>query len=681
MDKAERRRKLRQIRYEQKPEAKLRKDRYETASRSEEVREVYAASDSRKQSRVKYETGTAKITRANAARERYRNRPIVALDGEGVTIHGDHKYILLQSSTGKTLFNANGITTQEAFNWLVDLSEDYPNALFVSFGFGYDINKILKDLRPTMIKTLRRNEYLLVGDFRVWWRSNKFFGVGKETNTTVWDLRSFFRGSFIAACQEFLGGVPEVIATGKANRSGFKLEDLETIKEYNSKELELMVLLAERIRHKLDDLGIRLNRFDGSGSIAAAIMRAQQVKEHIPEPDELVKKLSAAAFIGGRIECIQYGHSTRGGYQYDMRAAYPWAMTQLPSFNGTWKHHATDPGQRPFTLYSVKWSGWSDPVLPAPLPFRTSSGAIVFPAKGRGLVWSPEVENLRGMGAETIHYEIVEAWEFVPNDTEMRPWSFMSDLYDKRQQLEADGNKGAASILKLGTNSIWGKLAQRVGHDDTKAPGFHHLAAAGLVTSIVRAEVYRLAMTDLENVIAIETDAVVTRTRLKNWKAISGPSMGQWKETRFGSLTYCNTGLAFAEMSDGTKIMRTAGIRRGDLSVEMVLDAGAAGARTVQVIREHFIGSAECEFTRSWKDFGQWKTITDQVSIRPTGKRIPLPMSGNEWKRWNPTICPVLPEVHSKSYQVPWELDQSELEEYLENTYKEDQALARTFED
>jgi len=681
MDKSERRKKLRQLRYEQKPEARQRKERYEVSTRSEEVRETYATSESRKESRRKYEKGAGKISRARAAQEKYRNRLIVALDGEGITVDGDHKYILLQASTGATLFNSDGITTQEAFNFLVDLSEDNPGALFVSFGFGYDVNKIIKDLSPVMIKTLRRNEYLLVGDFRVWWRNTKYFGVGKETNTTIWDLRSFFRGSFAAACQEFLGEVPDVITQGKANRSIFKLEDLETIKEYNAKELELMVLLAERIRHKLDDLGIRLNRFDGSGSIAAAIMRAQQVKEHIPEPEELVKKLSAAAFIGGRIECIQYGHSNRGGWQYDMRAAYPWAMTKLPSFNGTWIHHKTDPGQKPCTLYSVKWSGWSDPVTPAPLPFRTSSGAIVFPAKGRGLVWSPEVENLREMDKETIQYEILEAWEFVPDEPNLRPWLFMSALYDKRQQLEAEGNNGAAAILKLGTNSIWGKLAQRVGHDNDKAPGFHHLAAAGLVTSIVRAEVYRLALTDLENVIAIETDALVTRTRLKNWKTISGPAMGQWKETRFNALTYCNTGLAFAVMPNGQKIMRTSGIRRGELTVEMILEAGAVGARTVEVTREHFIGAAECDFTRSWKDYGQWKKITDQVSIRPTGKRIPLPMPGNEWKRWNPTVCPVLPEVFSKSYQVPWDLDQKELEEYLEKTYKEDEALSRSFEE
>jgi hypothetical protein len=133
------------------------------------------------------------------------------------------------------------------------------------------------------------------------------------------------------------------------------------------------------------------------------------------------------------------------------------------------------------------------------------------------------------MDADTLRYKILEAWEFIPDEPNLRPWQFVSALYDKRQQLEASGNTGAASILKLGTNSIWGKLAQRVGHDNDKAPGFHHLAAAGLVTSIVRAEVYRLAMTDLEAVVAIETDAIVTRKRLQNWKTITGTAMGQWE--------------------------------------------------------------------------------------------------------------------------------------------------------
>ena len=671
MNRSERREKLRRIRYEQGQAAKDRRAAYEQRPDVRAKRAEYATTEARQLSRATYEAGTGKATRAAATDQAYRDRQIIAIDGEGVTgPDGKHVYVLLAASTGDRLFIPTGITSVKALNWLVDLRRKYPEALFVSFGFSYDITKILIDVRRKVLQRLRKNEYVQVGAWRLWWRPGKSFGVGLDVNLTIWDLRAFFRGSFITALEAFIDDIPPEIIDGKAGRGLFTLDNINSIKEYNQIELDYMVLLAEQIRGRLYDLGIKLNRFDGSGAIAAALMRSRDVKQHVPEVSQDIGRLLAGAFIGGRIECIQYGNSNRGGYQYDMRAAYPWAMTLIPSFIGTWRHHKTDPGQLPYTVYKVEWDGWHDPLLPAPLPYRTRTSSIVFPTRGKSLVWSPEVEILRQLPAGALNWRVVEAWQFIPDNPDLRPWAFTKELYELRQGLEAVGNNGAAAVLKLGTNAMWGKLAQRIGWTEQNKPGYHHLGAAGLVTSIVRAELYKVAQTDLEAVIAIETDALVTRRRLPNADKLIGPDMGQWKETRFTKLTYANTGLAFGTLLDGREVLRSSGIPRGNITNQMILDAAKNGLGAVDISRNYFMGITQADSSNTWDNLGEWITKTDKINIRPTGKRIPLPGPGSDLNKWNATICPVLPTEMGQRYLVPWDLEQLDLEQYLEQEYK-----------
>jgi len=669
MNKSERKEKLRRARYERTEKAKVRKTNYEQTK--QDTRENYRQSANRLVSSRNYEATRGKETRQASRAEAYRSRKIISLDGEGITIRGTHHYVLLAASTGATLYNPKGISSQAALEFLVKLAEDNPGALFVSFGFGYDVNKILKDLRPAQLKQLRKKEYLLTGDWRLWWRPGKYFGVGHMHDLTIWDLRSFFRGNFINACLQVLGDdVPDIITSGKASRGNFKLSEIETIKRYNAMELELMVTLAETVRHKLDDLGIRLNRFDGSGAIASAILKAHQVTEHLPPLDPEIERLAGNAFIGGRIECLQYGHSNRGGYQYDMRSAYPWAMTQLPSFIGTWTKYKGDPGQKPYSMYLIEWSNFNNSAVPAPLPYRTKSGSIVYPAQGKALIWSPEVELIRTLPKGTLDYKILETWAFTPHNPDIRPFKFLETLYHKRKYLWETGEHGAANILKLGLNSIWGKTAQRIGWSQDKLPTYHNLVVAGLTTSYVRAAVYKAALADLEAVVAIETDALITRRRLKSSDMIQGDELGQWVETQFSTLTYCNSGLAFATDLDGRTITRTSGVPTGVLSQAMILEAARAGARTLQVDRPLFLGVAECERLKSWDRFGEWDTHKENISLRPSGKRLPITKSKSEWTGWNNTVCPVLPKDISQSYEVPWQLSCKELAEYLLQEYE-----------
>ena len=604
-------------------------------------------------------------------RLQYLERPVIALDGEGVTVNGVHRYILIQASTGELLRNDDGIPTAVAFRWLQQLATDYPDAMFVSFGFGYDANNIIKDIPVDHLTTLRRDEYVIAGTWRIWWRPGKYFGIGGNgQNITIWDLRSFQRGSFSDAASTFLGHVPESIIHGKAFRNRFKVEDIDQIIEYNTEELRIMVDIATQIRTSLDGAGIRLARFDGSGAIASAILRQNNIKEHLPEPPEDISRLAAFAFVGGRTECIKFGHSNRGGWQYDLNAAYPWALTQTPSWNGSWIHHKGDPGALPFTMYHVKWWGWVDPTSPAPLPWRASSNAVLFPIQGRGIIWSPEMDLLRNDCPGLLHHRVDEAWQFIPDDPDARPFAFMADLYDKRKQMAAIGDP-IASVLKLGMAASWGKLAQRTGWKPGRIPTYHHLPAAGLATSIVRAAVWKAATTRPDDVIAIETDAVITRRRMNPQHIPIGNQMGMWKETRLRELTYAASGVSFSVDADGSIVERTSGVPAGVINADMIHTAWSAGIPTIDVTRNHFIGVAQCDLSDDWTNFRQWMTSTDAIPCQPSGKRIPLPGRSSYvfMKGWNPTFCPVVPDEFTHAYKVPWMMGEHDLRQWLRQEY------------
>lgn len=673
MDRSERLRRRRQRRYNATDKRKAARERYEKSETGRETRGKYADTEARVESRRRYDDSARRDDTRHANRlSRYLGRKVIALDGEGITTDTGHRYVYLAASDGSSLTDLNGLRTVDAFGFLLDLAERHPGAVFVSYGFGYDANKILRDLPVDKVTRLRRDEYALAGKWRIWWRPGRHFGIGDGTRSvTIWDLRAYFRGPFVDACDTFLGRVPDIIHAGKASRHTFTAADLPAIRDYNAAELDLTVEIAEQLRHRLAAVDITPPRMDGAGSIASQLMERHRVLDDLPATPDHITDLAAYAFIGGRVECIQYGHSNRGGWQYDMRAAYPWALSQLPSFHGTWVEQAGDAGVHPWALYQVAWWDWCFATMPGPIPYRTASGAITYPVQGRALIWAPEMEALRACEG-LLKYKVERSWVFTPHDEQARPWAWVADVYAQRRQLETAGDT-AASVLKLGMAAMWGKLAQRVGWDEAtgRLPKYHHLAAAGLVTSMVRAAMWDMARADLDAVVAFETDALVMRRRITvpAFRDRIGDAMGQWKETRLERLTYAGPGLAFADTADGKHIARTAGIPAGIITAEQVLDAMRAGHPVLNITRPAFIGAVQCDTSGRWDQWGEWVEIADAVKLRPTGKRIPYPKLGANRSGWSPTVCPVIPEEHSRPYQLPWKMTPADLDEYLAAEY------------
>lgn len=462
----------------------------------------------------------------------------VGWDGEGKSASdGSTEYVYLANSEGGELVVEDGIDTATGLATLVREAQRIgPSATHVCFGLSYDANMVLRDVPRRDLRALWTGAKVRIGRrFKVAYRPRKVLWVkdySRNASVNIWDVFGFFQSSFVQAVEDNLGKADPrlpLIREGKAKRSQFSVSDLPFIRTYTGAEVSALVDLCRNLRDAFHAANLKLRRWDGAGAAAAALLERENVRFHLPSRDRWVKVgndkvripaknptptevVNAAlyAYAGGRIETRLYGYHDGTIYHGDIRAAYPWAMLDLPSLShGRWAHRGAVLPDEPFSVVKVRWNysrlgyGWD--LLP--FAFRSTTGAIYFPRKGTTWAWRPEVEAALRFPDLARHTELLDAWAFVPDDETEHPFSFQRTIYDERRKLKHSKN-GAQKALKLGQNSSYGKLAQNVGGTEENPPPYHDLTWAGYITSKTRARLFLAARAAPEGTVTLATDGI-----------------------------------------------------------------------------------------------------------------------------------------------------------------------------
>lgn len=171
---------------------------------------------------------------------------------------------------------------------------------------------------------------------------------------------------------------------------------------------------------------------------------------------------------------------------------------------------------------------------------------ITYPWITDGWYWSPEAYHAMKCGAE-----IVEGWEYV--EWSELPFSWVADMYAQRSDWKKRGIS-AQIALKLCMNSMYGKLAQRVGWDpiSRRLPPFHQLEWAGWVTSLTRARLFTIMQRiPFDQLIAVETDGVYTTAKPTDLNIHSSDELGGWSITEYDEVMYVQSGLAWLHDNSG----------------------------------------------------------------------------------------------------------------------------------
>lgn len=587
---------------------------------------------------------------------KWKRRLVVAWDGEGANKDGTHIYNLLANSDGDRIVNPDGLSTREVLDFFVDNGRK--QAINVIYGGSYDVNMFLRDVPPENLIALWVEGYCYWHEYRIFYTPRKKFTVyryhdveqkTKRDEFVLWDVIGYFQTSFVNATRKWLGDstLLDDIEKMKYQRSEFTEDRLEDIIEYNSRECQILVKLMEALFAALDTADIQLKRYDGAGSIAAALLAKNKIIKHKGEQDNEVKKWAQYAYSGGRIEATKIGNFDGRIYRNDINSAYPAFARSLPSYhNCTWEY-SSEIIPTSSSMVHVQWHYEKE--LPFyPLWYRERDGSILYPRWGEGVYWYAEIAEALAQFPNDI--DVLGCYSCEVNEA-VKPFAFLQDTYDIRLGFKQQGNM-ASEALKLGMNSIYGKLAQQLGWRNGKPPSYHQLLWAGQITAQCRATLYRAAMQKPDSVIAFATDAVLTTEPLD---LDCGIGLGQWTPEVFDGITIVQAGVYWLN-DNGDWHDKYRGFDKGALNRQHIVNSWRMGMDHYQATLTRFVtlGSAlsSIDFYSKWRT---WDTQPRVLNITPTGKRM-----ASEQRLYWEQLCDTLPQVNlnidviSKPYPLLW---------------------------
>jgi hypothetical protein len=511
-----------------------------------------------------------------------RGRPFMGVDGEGCgrDRHGRQHYMLLRAGpwnkpdgTPYELFTGKPLNTFDCLEFILSLPTD---RILVGFAFGYDTTQILRDLPLDRLQRLFDDKAAVEGQSRyTYWngyaieylprnylrvaRTERLYGIRKDgtvghyeqyipgTTRTIWETFGFFQCSFLKALENFEIGKAQwdVIERNKKNRSKFK-RITKGIRAYCGFECALLAALMEKFRKTCHDAGIHPNQWAGAGKLAAYLHRHHRTITRADLADKLDKypglgSAAQAAYYGGRFEITRVG-DIPPCFETDINSAYPTAMLELPCLeHGTWQR--VPPlwlANAPPTALFVADVHFTHP-LDVPLcglPVRHKRGHLCWPREGVGTYWSPELRSAERLGAK-LDYR--GGWRYVSH-CKCQPFAWVRDVYDQRLKL---GKSTAGYPIKLGLNSLYGKLAQRIGN-----PKYGNFIHAGLITAITRARLNDAIALAPDQIVMIATDAIVSLSLLP---LPVGPGLGQWEAKAYDRLFVVQPGLYWSGRRKGAK--------------------------------------------------------------------------------------------------------------------------------
>lgn len=511
-------------------------------------------------------------------------------------------------------------------------------------------------------------------------------------NVVVWDVFGFFQKSFVKAlvdnlchptkcvgpenerkCHLFTTAkdreVVEMIERMKAERAHFDDMPDADVLAYCYQECEYLVRLMRDLLGHFEDMGLKMNRFDGSGAVAQAWMQKEKVKNYFDKNDRdsgLPHETAKSAYYGGRFEVSVLG-PVGNVTQYDINSAYPTIARDLPCLaHGRFVRLGTEGIERRFhpDKVGVYLAGANTAGRWGPFPFRPDRDfakyltaelnrqhrpiperSVFYPHGARRWVWNREIEVARAhfasnddpTGAKAI--PLYDGWVFLP-ECDHKPFAELQVIYDKRKELKRLGNP-AEGAYKLLLNSVYGKLAQSEGAklvldketgrwDKFELPTFTSYIWAGMITSGTRAMILDAILTS-GNVVSIATDGILATepipTTPEPTNEIGGPLyvpnekiLGAWEATTYEDGWIFQSGVySVVDPKKGyERTTKTRGFTKREIPPETLISAWNAGkSRAFSSADEtRFVGlRGGSHATYAFDLLGQWVPAQKQVDF------------------------------------------------------------------
>lgn len=633
--------------------------------------------------------------RPRGRKKKPSEQPYVSFDVEGEEVNGRHVAVEVNcvDEFGHVLLthrNPHGLGTKEVLDALFTL----PTTVTRLFGFalGYDRTVILKDLpnkalylllRPDLRtvkgKRHRRSWPVAFGDYDINFAGTAMLvrdvlvrdkhgrAVKTGRSLTIWDTFKYYQTSFIKACRNWGVGdaaTLDFLEDMKAKRSEFAHLSLEEKQRYARIEGGYIASLQRFLSDAIDEAGLTTRRWDGPGAIAAALMKRWGVmkyrKDWCTELGDGFRHAVLSAYGGGRTEASYVGPYRKPVTNVDISSAYPYEIAGLPCLKcGEWKlvegARAVARALKTCTTALV-YARVERPVnklgrVWGPFQYRRPGGSICYPLSCSVWVWKPEFVEA---SKHWPNVRPIKTWVYVTK-CKHRPFENVPSVYLQRLEW---GKEGRGVVLKLGTNSLYGKMAQSTG----SAP-YNDWVWAGLVTSGTRARALEVlgAVENPWDVLMIATDGLFMKCPLpadrmppprdtgtgafvdSRGKRHDKP-LGGWEvKTYAPGIFIARSGIYFSFAAPGEEQQRVSRSRgmaasaftaQQDAIVKHWEEHGHHGKFEVKGLKR-FVGASlgvrklhDGSYVRS-EDYGQFLEVTVKLSLEPRPKRTGVARDGH----------------------------------------------------
>jgi hypothetical protein len=348
------------------------------------------------------------------------------------------------------------------------------------------------------------------------------------------DSSLWFRGSLDSAASQYCPDLPKLPRPARLGELWFDVRDSE-FSAYAMRDAEIAARLGRLVEQFHRHLELRPSM--SLASQAAAVFRQRYIEDPIQQcPTEFIEP-AIAAYHGGKNNLVRHAAPRwhEDAAMYDISSAYPWAMTELPSFTRP-DHYST--ASLPATVKQV----------PVPGVYKVT-GTIAdcdWP-----ILFSHDFKPLKNCRVEDlwIHgYELNEALrmgEFKPTAritgcyyrAEKRGESatarYSRDFYKNKSEATNDIDRHMYKIL---LNCISGKFIQTREQDvllasgevsrEHVAGGLFHPFIAGAITAHTRAAIHRIEHAYKAHHTATDGIIATARTRRPAAASIGVPETG-----------------------------------------------------------------------------------------------------------------------------------------------------------
>lgn len=546
-------------------------------------------------------TKTGKVSHKPLAKD--KPMTFVCVDGEGIDIDGEHRYVLLGIGEDQ-ITNEEGLDWKECFEFLYKHFK--PGTAYVGFYLGYDFTQMFKTLPEDRARLLLTKEGREKRKFRPksptapvrgkpphpveydGWQFDmlamKRLRIRPKTcncrNATcpckgkapwmyICDGGSFFQSSFLAVLKKWGENPPftpeeyALIERGKENRENAKLDD--DMLMYNRLENVVLSRIMGKLDEGLRNIGIHLtpSQWHGPGQAAQVWLDNQsaptgeEIREKVPQWFQEAARMS---YFGGWFEIFMHGHIPGETHEYDINSAYPYIIQTLPCLlHGTYSYGEGIPTVNPGDLCLVYARVWVPECLSRSTGFfvgsmlhRDDDGAIHRPDSTKGWYWWDEYRAAQASGFITRPSNrkgkrgpvpSISRWvKYEPCDCPP-PVAKVAELYEHRLRIGKDTAAGKAA--KLPINSLYGKFAQSVGE-----PKYGNAVYASRITSECRRIITEAIGSHPQGkaaVTMVATDAVYFLTPHPGLK--ESENLGDWTHNTKHNLTQFKPGVYWDDKS------------------------------------------------------------------------------------------------------------------------------------